>query len=223
MMVLPPSWIYVKEGSASRRFQPRQRHRRVCCMYDSVYGDFILWPLACWALREATNSSRHSLPSLNSFSYASISSISCWCWWLFFHLSSNSVAVRGAVCSNPGRTTRSFGLVIEVRKSGVVCRSGPGDIHVRNKRSEHGVMILWNLTLKTQLFKICACFRSLSEENLPSFIQDRDLVEKLPHGEPAFFSPIARAGSFGGEKGGLRTYTICLLWRLVQGHQGGGL
>ena len=40
------------------------------------------------------------------------------------HLFANSSGVRGTICSYPGATTRSSGLVREVRKSAVVCLGG---------------------------------------------------------------------------------------------------
>ena len=57
-------------------------------------------------------------------SNSSISAISLARALLPFHAAANSSGVRGTRFSNPLRTTRSEGLVIDVKKSAVVWRSG---------------------------------------------------------------------------------------------------
>lgn len=111
-------------GSALRRTQLRQRLREVCSRKVRVKGDLARWE-ADWSARlDSMNLSWFS-PSKGWLSrYSSISSARRARWELAFHAAANSSGLRGVLPSMSGRTMRSWWLVMEVRKSAVVCCSG---------------------------------------------------------------------------------------------------
>ena len=149
----------VNPGFPISRFQQRQRQSCDLLGVSQNEGDLRRWPLDwtdCFCARKACS---FSTSPRGYFSlYATICACSLWHSWLLLQHVADSSAVRGTRPSQPFRTMRSVGAVMEVRKSGIV---------------------LSRWTFEAEVDEVVLGCVGRAKEDLSAFVDDQHLVKQV--------------------------------------------